>query len=117
MMRMTKKLSIIIGLVVIVGAAVTFSLKNSNNSNAVAHKGMLQVESVPLHTNSGWGYDILVGHKTFIHQEYIPAISGEKAFATKEDAMKTADLVVSKIVKGKLPSVTRADLSSLGISY
>ncbi len=78
---------------------------------------MLQVEAVPLHTNSGWGYEIVVGHKTFIHQQFIPAIQGEKAFATKEDAMKTADLVVSKIVKGKLPSITMADLSSLGINY
>jgi hypothetical protein len=113
---MTKKFSIIIGLVIIAAAVVAFSLR-TNNSSITAHDGMLQVEAVPLQTSSGWSYNILVGHKTFIHQEFIPAIEGQRTFATKEDAMKTADLVISKIVKGKVPSISKADLSSLGITY
>ena len=113
---MTKKLFIIIGLVVIAGIIVAFSLKKIKEKDD-SHAGMLQVEAVSLHTNSGWGYNILVGNKIFIHQQFIPAIEGEKAFSTKEDAMKTANLVISKIVKGKVPAVTRADLSSMGIAY
>lgn len=77
---------------------------------------MLQVESVPLHNASGWGYDILVDHKIFIHQEDIPAVAGKKGFLTKEDAMKTAGLVVEKLVKGKQPSITKDDLTALKIS-
>ena len=79
--------------------------------------GMLKVESVPLHNASGWGYEILVDHKIFIHQEYIPAIAGKKAFLTKEDAMKTAGLVIEKLVKGKQPAITKNDLTALKISF
>jgi len=113
---MTKKFFIVFGLVIIAAVIIAFSLKNIHSKNDL-HKGMLQVEAIPLHSNAGWGYEIVVGHKVFIHQQFIPAIQGEKAFATKEDAMKTADLVVSKIVKGKVPSITMSDLSSLGVDY
>jgi Domain of unknown function (DUF4907) len=78
---------------------------------------MLQVESVPLHNASGWGYEILVDHKTFIHQEYIPAIVGKKAFLTKDDAMRTAGLAVEKLVHGKQPAITKNDLITLKISF
>ncbi len=78
---------------------------------------MLQVESVAIHTASGWGYKILVDHKTFIKQDYIPAVAGRKAFLSKEDAMKTAGLVVQKLVKGKLPSITKDDLTALKIAF
>ena len=116
-MQMTKKFFIVFGLVIIAAVIIAFfSLKNIHSKNDL-HKGMLQVEATPLHSNAGWGYEIVVGQKVFIHQQFIPAIQGEKAFATKEDAMKTAGLVVSKIVKGKVPSITMSDLSSLGIDY
>ena len=92
---------------------IVFSFKTISRGN----DGMLKVESVPLHTASGWGYEILVDHKVFIHQEYIPVIAGKKAFLTKEDAMKTAGLVVGKIVNGKLPTITKDDLAALKISF
>ena len=81
-----------------------------------ANDRMLKVESVPLYNSSGWGYEILVDHKIFIHQEYIPAIIGKKAFFSKEDAMKTAALVIEKLKRGKQPAITKADLTELKIS-
>jgi len=92
---------------------IGFSVKTAKNNN----DGMLKVESVPLHNSRGWGYEIMVDHKIFIHQEYIPAISGKKAFFSEEDAMKTAGLVVQKLVKGKPVAITRNDLDSLKISF
>lgn len=82
-----------------------------------ARDGMLLVESVPLHNASGWGYEIRVDHKIFIHQEDIPAIVGKKEFLTREDAMKTAGLVVEKLVRGKKPAITKDDLAALKISF
>jgi hypothetical protein len=108
---MIKKISIgvaVFFILIIIG----FSVKTGKS----APDGMLKVESVPLHTASGWGYEILVDHKIFIHQEDIPAIAGKKAFLTKEDAMKTAGLVIEKIVKGKQPAITKDDLTGLKIS-
>ena len=82
-----------------------------------ANDSMLKVEPLPIHSASGWGYEILVDHKIFIHQEYIPAIPGKKAFLTKADAMKTAGLVIEKLVKGEQPAITKNDLTALKISF
>jgi hypothetical protein len=67
-------------------------------------------------TNNGWGYDIYINDKKYIHQDYIPAVNGKKSFKTKEDAEKTAVLVKNKIMKKIIPpSVTINELESLGI--
>ena len=112
-MQMIKKIYIVAGAFLIL-AIIGFSVKTSSKK---VNDGMLKVESVPLHVATGWGYEILVDHKVFIHQEYIPAIAGKKSFLNKEDAMKTAALAIGKLVKGKQPSITIADLTALHISY
>lgn len=78
---------------------------------------LLKVDLVPfkLTDKQGWGYEIKVDHKTFIRQESIPAISGEYPFATRGDAEKTGELVVRKLIEGKLPSVSRAEVMELGV--
>jgi hypothetical protein len=109
---MIKKIFLVVCIFFIL-ILIGFSVKTAESAN----DRMLKVESVPLHSASGWGYEILVDHKIFIHQEYIPAISGKKAFLTKEDAMKTAGLVVGKLVKGEQPAITKNDLTALKISF
>src|SRR5450755_4361975 len=99
-MLMIKKIFIVV-FVFFILIIISFSVKTAKSDN----DGMLKVESVLIHNASGWGYEILVDHKVFIHQEYIPEIAGKKAFLTKEDAMKTAGLAVEKLVKGKLPAI------------
>lgn len=65
---------------------------------------------------SGWGYEVLMDNRPYIHQEHIPSIPGNMGFATKEDAEKTAQLVIKKIEKGIMPpSITPQELDSLGI--
>ena len=59
---------------------------------------------------SGWGYDILVDDKIFIHQESIPVISGNKGFLRQEDAEKTAGLIINKMERGEPPTVTIFEL-------
>ena len=111
-MLMIKKICIgvsVFFILIIIG----FSVKTTKSDNDI----MLKVESVPIHNASGWGYEILVDHKIFIHQENIPAVAGKKAFLTKEDAMKTAGLAIEKLVKGKLPTITKDDLTALKISF
>lgn len=58
----------------------------------------------------GWGYDILVDDKLFIRQESIPVISGSKAFPRKEEAEKTAALIINKMERGEPPVVTTFEL-------
>jgi hypothetical protein len=101
--------SALIFIVLIIG----FSIKPDKVNNT----DMLQVESSVLKISGGWGYNILVGHKIFIHQEAIPAIAGNKVFTSREDAEKTANLVIGKIVNKKVPSITINEIDSLHIRY
>jgi len=64
-------------------------------------------------SGNGWGYDILVNNKTFIHQPFIPALEGEVPFRDKESARKTAALVVEKLKKHKSPGITREEVNSI----
>lgn len=107
---MIKKKYVVPGLLCIVLAILSVkAFQNGNNR-------MLKIELVALYNSSGWGYDILVDHKIFIHQEYIPAIAGKKEFLTREDAVKTASLVIEKLKRKKPPTITREDLLALKIA-
>lgn len=75
----------------------------------------LKVEVKPFKTGNGWGYDIMVDKKIFIHQETIPAIAGNRSFSSQHDAVKTGNLVVKKLVGGKFPSVTSEEITALGV--
>ncbi|MFC1734377.1 DUF4907 domain-containing protein, partial [candidate division KSB1 bacterium] len=64
----------------------------------------------------GWGYDIYINGKLYIHQPHIPAISGNRGFNSESDAKKTAAYICTKIDKTQsLPSVTIYELDSLGV--
>ncbi|MGH2646467.1 MAG: DUF4907 domain-containing protein [Ginsengibacter sp.] len=109
---MTKKIFIPAAILFIALFFVGFSIK-SNKKNK---DKMLEVESVAIQTSAGWGYNILVDHKIYIHQEFIPAIEGKKSFANKEDAIKTSEVAIKKLVKGTPPFITKKELDSLNIS-
>ena len=94
-------------------AIIGFSAKPGNSD----HKNMLLVESATFEVPGGWGYNIMVDHKIFIHQQIIPAVQGNKAFVSKTDAEKTSNLIVHKITNKQLPSVTKRELDSLQINY
>ena len=97
-MLMIKRIYIVVACLFFIVIVIGFSVESAKSIN----DKMLRVESIPLHSASGWGYNILVDHKIFIHQEYIPSIVGKNHFfLTKEDAMKTAGLVIEKLIKAK----------------
>lgn len=66
-------------------------------------------------SNSGWGYRILKDDQSFIAQKYIPAVDGATPFHSEKDAEKTGELMIRKLEKGKMPSVSKAELDSLKI--
>ncbi len=68
--------------------------------------------------DSGWGYDILVNSKVFIHQPFIPGVQGRFVFQTSSDASKTALLIIHKLLtQPGLPAVSVEELDSLGVLY
>jgi hypothetical protein len=117
-MQMIRKRIILIGIPVILGVIlliISFSI-NTKKEKASLNADMVQVTSEPIQTSAGWGYNIMVGDKIYIHQQCIPAVPGNRPFVNKGDAMKTAEVVIKKIVNHKLPYVTRKELDSLNIS-
>jgi len=68
------------------------SLFNKASDSNLFHYRIIRITSY-------FGYDIIAHGKVIIHQPHIPGISGNKAFKTKEDAQKTARLVIYKVNK------------------
>lgn len=67
--------------------------------------------------SQGWGYDIVVDSKKMIHQPIIPAIAGNHAFKTEQDAYKTGQLAAEKMrLTGSLPTLSVKELDSIGIT-
>lgn len=65
---------------------------------------------------NGFGYDIFVNDKLYIHQPHIPAVAGNKSFASESDAQKAGEFVSEKIKRNIMPpGITIAELDSLGI--
>jgi hypothetical protein len=66
----------------------------------------------------GYGYDLFIDGKRTIHQPIIPAVPGNDAFASENDAQKTGELAAAKMkATGSFPSLTIHELDSLGIKH
>ena len=77
------------------------------------------IEIKTFKVQNGWGYDVYRNNKLYIHQTIIPAIEGQKAFKSQEQATIIGNLVASKIQKregGGLPQITVAEIDSLKIT-
>lgn len=67
-------------------------------------------------STSDWGYQLLKDGQLMIDQKHIPAIQGNRGFATKELAEKTANYILEKIKKGEFPpTVSVEELDSLDV--
>ena len=65
-----------------------------------------------------YGYEILINGKTFIRQKNIPGLPGLTGFKRKEDAEKTAQLVLRKLAAGIMPpSIDKNDIDSMKVIY
>lgn len=67
-------------------------------------------------SDNTWGYDIYKNGKLTIHQPSIPAVPGNKGFAKKSDAEKTAELVIEKMKMGIMPpTITIEELKKINV--
>jgi len=72
-----------------------------------------KVDYKTFHTTIGWGYDILVDKRLFIHQECVPVLAEKKGFATEESAKAVARMVVHKVKNNELPTLTYGELTQI----
>lgn len=89
------------------GACNTAEIKHRANQSDLH----ITAEAIPL--NGGWGYKIEVNNHPFIYQNQIPCMAGSRPFPSEKCAMALAHVVMKKIKKGQLPSVTLAEVKEI----
>ena len=85
--------------------------------NQQADNDLLPVDLYSLKMNDGWGYEVLVDKKIFIHQDCIPAIPSFKRFYSEAEALSVGAIVVGKIKRGHKPAVTLQEIHDAHIHY
>lgn len=74
------------------------------------------IETSVFQIGEGWGYDIYVDGKRYIHQPIMPVVQGNKAFVNEADAREVAEFVAGKIRKNSIPpTISYEELDSLGV--
>ncbi|MGR6088106.1 MAG: DUF4907 domain-containing protein [Arcticibacter sp.] len=64
----------------------------------------------------GWGFDVYVDGKRYIHQPIVPVVAGDYGFRTKEQSEMAGNMMVEKLKQGKQPpALDENDLRFLGI--
>ena len=61
---------------------------------------------------NGWMYEIYKEDKLIIKQNIIPVISDNKPFYSKEDASVIAELMIQKLKKHQIPSISLEEIKS-----
>lgn len=115
MMPMTKKYLSISAIAVAMLATAMMVLAAKNTSPYGA--GWLPIELHALQLADGWGYEVMVDKKVFIHQDCIPAIAYYRRFNSKSEALLIGNRVVEKIKRGEKPVITQAEIDVCRIHY
>jgi len=61
----------------------------------------------------GWGYQVIVNGKVYIHQPFVPG-NNRAPFPSEKSARKASRLVENKIRTGLAPNLTREELEKAG---
>jgi len=67
--------------------------------------------------DTSWIYEISIKDKVFIRQEFIPVVKGKQVFQSKQDAETIGEIVLKKLIKKQIPTVTISDLKSNRIIF
>jgi len=120
-MTKPKKGILVIGILLI--AAILIIISYNPKSPGKKHSGTFSNQPIPeitiktFQVDEHWGYQIYIDTTLFIYQEFIPGLPGQQNFTTESDALNCAKLVRQKLLKSKIPSITTAELDSLGVKY
>lgn len=94
------------------------NMNTSKYSNVILYSYSDTTYKIIPSIDNTYGYEISVNGKTFIRQKNIPGLSGLTGFKRKEDAEKTARLVLKKLAAGMMPpSIDKHELDSMKVKY
>lgn len=66
-----------------------------------------------IRSGDGWGYEIRINNRPYIHQPYIPAVEGNMPFGDKKTARKTGRVVIEKLKDHQPPGLTREEIDKI----
>jgi hypothetical protein len=112
---MTKQYRIIYLVAAAMLVAASVIIISKKNQQAAIQ--LLPVDLHALKMTDGWGYEVLVDKKVYIHQDCIPAIPLYKKFNSEAEALLIGNKVIEKIKKGNKPSITLRDINEAHIHY
>jgi hypothetical protein len=113
---MTKRylfISLVAVVMLVTASAMMLSKKNKKTTGGDA----LPVVLSSLKMNDGWGYEVMIDNKIYIHQDCIPAIPLFKKFGTESEALLIGNRVLDKIKHGHKPVITLKDITDAHIHY
>ncbi|MCM4170767.1 DUF4907 domain-containing protein [Arenibacter sp. TNZ] len=100
---------------VLIAVVSGFLLLGFSNYSVGSKESKLQLRTEILNLENGYGYQIALGNKVLIRQEYIPVLPGKKPFVSTQDAKRTADKVINKLQNKESPILTISELEELQI--
>lgn len=74
-----------------------------------------EIEGIVYKTKNGFGYRVIVHDQLLINQDFIPAIQENVPFCDSIEAAAACHLVIQKIKRNEMPTLTLKDLSTLKI--
>lgn len=108
---MTYKYLVLVSLISLSSCTLT---AQTPAESATASKPSTEVKV--FEADNGWGYDIYVNGKKYIHQATIPSVPGTLGFVSEKEALKVGEFVKGKIDRNEMPpSVTPENLTHLKI--
>ena len=79
------------------------------------NKSFYEVKTIE--NSIGWGYEVWKDGAMVINQKHIPAVQGVRAFSSKEQAQKAAEIIKGKLDQGIFPpTISLEELQSIGIA-
>ncbi|TWV10437.1 DUF4907 domain-containing protein [Bacteroidaceae bacterium HV4-6-C5C] len=102
-------LFMIIGVLLLLAAVCLYSRHSDHSARKLGCKAV--------QLKQGYGYLISLKNDTLIYQPYIPAIGKHIPFSNRQDALKVGNMVCRKLQNNQLPSMSKAEIDALGISY
>ncbi|QCX39222.1 DUF4907 domain-containing protein [Aureibaculum algae] len=107
-----KNRFLIISFVILLTTIIVFFINKSNTFEPASKSYSIETFKI----DDGWGYKILKDDKIFIKQNFIPAVKGNRPFVSEMEAYNTANLVIIRLDQNKLPTITIAELNSIGVT-
>ncbi|HEY9259173.1 DUF4907 domain-containing protein [Chitinophaga sp.] len=112
---MTKRNIIIVAGIVVIALAF-FAWRSSHNASQKGGSDMLAVAVEPFEIHNGWGYRVNVDGHTYIYQDIIPGVPGNRVFRSRENALRVGNVVMDKLTHHKIPSMSQQELINMKIT-